>query len=167
MSPFLDTDIFLTPGGFHFGGGQVRVTTLLGSCVAITMWNPTRRVGGMCHYVLAQRPGGSAHLDRDARYGDEAVALFLGELERAGAVPSEFVVKLFGGAHMFKAARTRAAAVPDRNVEHGRELLARHGFAIAAEHVGGTRARRVVFDLSSGDVWIKSVFASPAQALFA
>lgn len=44
--------VTLQPGEFHFGGANTRIQTLLGSCVAITLWHPIRRIGGMCHYML-------------------------------------------------------------------------------------------------------------------
>ena len=48
-------NVYLPAGKFHFGGGNVRVHTLLGSCVAITVWHPLKRVGGICHYLLPTR----------------------------------------------------------------------------------------------------------------
>ena len=45
-------DVFLLPGEFHFGDQDDRIITLLGSCVAITLWHPEKRIGGMCHYML-------------------------------------------------------------------------------------------------------------------
>jgi hypothetical protein len=47
--------------------------TLLGSCVAITLWHPTRRIGGMCHFLLPERKR-RTNEPPDGRYGDEAVA---------------------------------------------------------------------------------------------
>lgn len=48
-------DIFLQPGEWYFGEGNTRVRTTLGSCVAIVLWHPVRRIGGMCHYMLPSR----------------------------------------------------------------------------------------------------------------
>src|SRR5439155_18563598 len=42
-------EIFLQPGEWYFGDADTRIRTLLGSCVAITMWHPRRCLGGMCH----------------------------------------------------------------------------------------------------------------------
>ena len=49
------TEVFLQPGEFHFGHARTRIKTILGSCVAITMWHPILRIGGMCHYLLPAR----------------------------------------------------------------------------------------------------------------
>ena len=40
--------VLLGAGDFYFGSGHTRVSTLLGSCVSITLWHPRRRIGGMC-----------------------------------------------------------------------------------------------------------------------
>ena len=41
-------EIFLQPGDFYFGDENTRLRSLLGSCVSITMWHPTKLIGGMC-----------------------------------------------------------------------------------------------------------------------
>lgn len=145
-------DIFLPPGGFHFGGGTVRLRTLLGSCVAITMWHPRRRIGGMCHFLLPERAaGGPAGLD--GRYGKDAVQLFLDAIARAGTVPAEYEVKLLGGGRMFDSRMD----IGQRNIEAAHALLGRLGLRVHAGHLAGSGHRHVVFDIASGLVWLKHV----------
>ena len=45
----------LMPGDFVFGNSELKLKTLLGSCVAITLWHPDKKIGGMCHYMLPGR----------------------------------------------------------------------------------------------------------------
>jgi len=151
--------IVLQPGEWWFGGGATRVRTVLGSCVAVTLWHPQRRIGGMCHYLLPSR--GAAVLERggDGRYGDEALAHLVREVRQAGSAPGEYEAKLFGGGRMFRIGMpskdSDALQVPGRNVQAGRALLQRHGFACKAEHVGGYGHREVVLDLPDGQVWVR------------
>ena len=56
-------DVFLQPGDFYFGEAGTRIRTLLGSCVAITLWHPILHIGGMCHIMLPER-GERSHRDR-------------------------------------------------------------------------------------------------------
>lgn len=151
-------DIFLNPGEVFFGDSQMRIRTVLGSCVAITMWQPQQRIGGMCHYMLPARQRGS--MSRlDGRYADEAILLMLKEVSRHKTDPYSYEVKLFGGGNMFARAATGVAArrlnVADRNVIAGQELLRRYGFHIAAEHLGGKGHRNIIFEISTGDVWMR------------
>ncbi|HEX6734464.1 MAG TPA: chemotaxis protein CheD [Azonexus sp.] len=146
-------EVFLNPGDFHFGGGSTRISTLLGSCVSITLWHPRRRIGGMCHYMLTgrQRPAGAP---LDGRYGDEAFALFLERVAAAGTRPGEYQAKLFGGANMLADPAADTIDIGRRNVALGHELLARHHIPLLAEHVGGSGRRKLHFDLWRGDVWL-------------
>jgi chemotaxis protein CheD len=150
-------EVFLQPGEVYFGEERTRISTLLGSCVAITLWHPARRIGGMCHYLLPERPGGRCGGRLDGRYGDEAVEMFLSELAATRTRPAEYQVKVFGGGNMLADARAGEAAesIARRNVERARELIAENGFAAHAEDLGGSVHRFVMLDLWSGDAWVR------------
>jgi chemotaxis protein CheD len=151
-------DVFLQPGDFFFADELTRIRTLLGSCVAITLWHPHRRIGGMCHYMLPSRARPDPAAELDGRYADEAVALFLDELSAARTSPQDYVVKIFGGGRQFTEwAPAAGMRVADRNVEVGLELLAAHRLPVTAQHLGGTGHRQVILDLWTGDVWVKHV----------
>jgi chemotaxis protein CheD len=129
--------------------------TLLGSCVAITMWHPRYRVGGMCHFVLPSRPPGApATPPAPGWYGDDAVALFLDGIAGTGTRPGDYQVKVFGGGHQFDDPGV-GDGVPRRNVDAALDLLDRRGWRPATVHVGGTGARVIVLDLATGDVWVR------------
>jgi chemotaxis protein CheD len=164
-------EIFLKTGDFHFGGGRVRLRTLLGSCVAVTLWHPRAQLGGMCHYLLPHRGSASAvqHY-RGGLYADEVIAMLVAEAIGVGTRPSDYVVKLFGGGNMFNQPlerrdcepetcepqdRGRCRVVPCRNILAAGELLAAAGFTIAGADTGGNRSRQLIMDLWSGDVWLR------------
>jgi chemotaxis protein CheD len=145
--------VILRPGDFYFGGGQTRISTLLGSCVSITLWHPRKRIGGMCHYMMTERQR-SPESALDGRYASEAFDLFMQHVESAGTRPAEYQAKLFGGANMFKGGSSGTMAIGLRNIELGRTLLASRSIAVMAEHVAGNGRRKLHFDLWSGDVWL-------------
>src|SRR5258706_9681502 len=98
-------DVFLQPGEYFIGDASHRIHTVLGSCVSITLWNPSSRVGAMSHFLLATR-GEVAQVDvdqhvLDARYGDEALRLMLRELSRRQPSATPCQAKIFGGGDMF------------------------------------------------------------------
>lgn len=158
-SPPSSIEIFLQPGELWFGDESTRIRTILGSCVAVTLWHPGRRIGGMCHYMLPARSRRTKDALPDGRYGDEALELLLKEIRAKRAHPAEFEAKLFGGGYMFTGSyhsdRSCASQVQHRNITTGRELMARHGFKIKAEHLGGHGHRQVIFDIHTGHVWMK------------
>ena len=150
-------EIFLQPGEFYFGENNTRIRTLLGSCVAVTLWHPGRHIGGMCHYMLPERPSSGAGAPLDGRYADEAIQLFLRELRASRTRPAEYQEKLFGGGNMFAGSppARRPLNISVRNVEVGRHLIRQHGFRLAAEDLGGKVHRNVMLDLWNGDVWVR------------
>ncbi len=148
------------PGEVWFGQGAQRVGTLLGSCVAITLWHPKAKAGGLCHYMLPERGPAARGQERrvlDGRYGDEALALLLAAARRAGCMPTECEVKLFGGGRMFAstAGGGETLQVHLRNVEQAHRLVRHHGLRVVAQHLGGQGYRQLRLDLSSGDVWVR------------
>ncbi len=179
MSTTPATDRFLALGEFYFGSGNVRIRTVLGTCVSITLWHPRRRLGGICHYLLPLR-GDSLH-GRNApigTYAEDVLRLCAEALRQSRTAPADYVVKMFGGGHMFPAqildvqcrnqscsdaARRLCANIGCKNVSAGRRLLSEAGFAIAGEDVGGHGSRQLMFDLGSGEVWVRRGDAMAAE----
>ncbi len=157
-------DIYLEPGEFYFGESHARIRTLLGSCVAITLWHPRYHIGGMCHFMLPHRER-STHDTLNGKYADEAMALFLCETARCGTHLTDYEIKLFGGGSVLEALERHAKLenIAQQNIQAAHRLMARHGLAIKAESLGGVGYRKVIFELWSGDVW--SRFVSNASLL--
>jgi chemotaxis protein CheD len=154
---FRSDDVLLNPGDFCFAEAGTRIRTLLGSCVSITMWHPRLFGGGMCHYVIAHRHRSVGAQELSGRYADEAVQLFLRQIRRYRTHPAEYEVKMFGGGNQFPDAGhgRRPMNIPQENVERGLHLLAQHGFTLSASHLGGIGPRNLVFDVATGEVWLK------------
>ena len=150
-------DVFLHPGDYHFGDDGTRIHTVLGSCVSITAWHSARRIGGMCHYMLpGRRPGCPG--PPDPRYADGAIELFLRDVRRANTTPSQYEVKMFGGGEQFpELSNSAPLEVARHNIAAGMALLERHGFVLTVCDLGGTGARRLIFDISTGDVWLRAL----------
>lgn len=163
--------LFLQPGDFHFGSENARISTLLGSCVAITLWHPEKKIGGMCHYMLPSnpiKPPESRLLD--GKYAEDVMEMFMQEVNAAFTTPKEYQVKVFGGGQMFPDTIRNASCVCDedkyhelqpcqnvacKNVYVAHHLLKEYGFKILSHDLGGTDHRKVIFEMASGDVWLK------------
>lgn len=143
-------EIFLNPGELGCGHAHEVFGTLLGSCVAITLWHPRRRLGSICHFILPEAP---ALRQPDGRYGRTAFAQMLADLAHNRVRPQECVAKIFGGGAMFSDSQVQDVGA--RNIAMARRLLAEAGLSPAAENVGGDGYRRLYFDVASGEVWIK------------
>lgn len=154
------SDIFVHPCGIWFGGGRVRLRTVLGSCVAVTLWHPVLRLGGMCHFMMDACGEGCGRDGRpEACYADGAMRDLHARIRAYGCRPCEFEAKLFGGGSMFAQAARRgkghAILVHERNIEAGLALVVKLGHRVVAQHLGGEGHRHLVFDVHTGKAWLK------------
>ncbi len=141
----------LMPGELHFGGEPSALRTLLGSCVAVTLWHPRRNIGGMCHFLLPSRTR-SAQDAADGRYGDEAVGALVQALRAHGTEPGDYVAHLYGGADTMSDASGVKFNVGERNIERGWALIDSHGFTLDGVDVGDNVPRTVTLTLATGEV---------------
>lgn len=148
-------DIFLQPGEFYWGDHETRIRTLLGSCIAICLWHPELRIGGMSHSLLPDRSAPASSFD--ARYISEAIELFKQEIKKTGTKPSDYYVKLFGGGTFIQEDEKSIGA---RNTFTARKLLSENGFSISNEHLGGMMGRNIILQLWNGEVWMKKIQTS-------
>ena len=155
--------IYLQPGDFHFGAAPLRLCTLLGSCVTVTLWHPRHHIGGMCHIQYPRRTVRAVDAALDGHYAEDAFALFDQALARYGTAAAEYVAKLFGGGNMFPGSDAGNIEVGNKNVAAARLELATRGIKPAVEHVGGAGHRKLIFDLAGGDVWLAFANLEPEK----
>ena len=156
-------EVFLQPGEFYWGDRETRIHTLLGSCVAISVWHPQRLVGGLCHIMVPHRRNRRTGEKACGRYADEAVELLLQEVKRVDPDPRNYQVKVFGGGSMHPGLNG-VDSVAGRNVQAVRRLLAKNDFVIAVERSGGSLIRKLKFEIWNGTVWVQEENVSELPA---
>jgi chemotaxis protein CheD len=130
-----------------------KLRTLLGSCVAVILYDRIGRAGGIAHVLLPDSQGGAR--EHPGRYADTAIPALLADLERVAAARSRsrMTAKLAGGAAMF--ATGQAEAIGDRNVKAVEAVLAGLGIPVIARDLGGGSGRRVTLETATGRVIVK------------
>lgn len=144
--------IYLKPGEVLVTRTPVLVSTVLGSCVAVTMYSASRGFGAICHAMLPENVGRSP----DLRYVDTALRHIYEKLLEYG-VGSDLVVKLFGGAQVLNIGgrSPQKRTVGDQNVAMAEAMLASLGLVVTASDTGGVRGRKLFFCTRSGDVFVR------------
>jgi chemotaxis protein CheD len=122
----------------------------LGSCLAVGLYDPQSRLGGLGHMLLPSHPEDNP-LGAAGKYVDIGITRMVDELVEAGARRDGLVAKIAGGANMFESIyQTLINSIGARNARSARETLARLAIPLAGEEVGGNRGRTVEFDLATG-----------------
>lgn len=139
----------------YLQGGEVvamaepaEVTTVLGSCVAVCLFSPAARVGGMNHFLLPAGPDGSA------RFGVGAMRLLLERVLAQGAQKHDLRAKVFGGGGTMGKRLGQRLTLGEQNAELAVRALAEENIPILGGDVGGERGRKLVFHTDTGDVWV-------------
>ncbi len=144
--------VYLHPGQLFVTIEPAVVTTILGSCVAVCLWDTVLGIGGINHYLL---PTGLKNSTTALRYGNVAIEQLLTKLSRAGANLTSLRAKLFGGACVLDAMRGKETHLGDKNVEIARKTLQEAGIPVVASDVGGSRGRKLIYYPHDGSALIK------------
>ncbi len=133
---------------------EVLVTYSLGSCIAVTVYDPTVKVGGLLHYML---PDSQLDLQKarqlPAMFADTGIPLLFKSSYRLGATKTNMVVKVMGGAQLLD--ERGLFNIGKRNHEALREIFSKNKVVITAEHVGGNVNRTVSLEMATGRVMLK------------
>lgn len=128
--------------------------TILGSCVAICIYDRMKKVGGLVHILLPNSQDANINPEK---YADTGIQLLVNRLMKDGAKKDFLSAKIAGGASMFKFESNLALGkIGERNIEETREMLKKLGVPIVAEDVGGNNGRVVDFFLEDGRMKIKA-----------
>lgn len=125
-------------------------TSVLGSCVSVILWHPRVSMGAMAHVVLPDSHGQTAS---PGKFADTAVPYLVGKLQELGCPRAGLVAKIAGGACMFRG--SGPLQIGDDNIAAVRKVLRQHNIPLAAEDVGGTNGRKILFDCANGKLTVE------------
>jgi chemotaxis protein CheD len=141
---------------------QAELSTVLGSCVALCLFDPEARLGGMNHFLLAEPPVGVSGDTVDEFYGTYLMELLVNQMLAKGARKSRLRAHLYGGANVNR----NMMRIGSANADFARRFVQREGIELVRSDLGGSNARRVDFRPASGQVRCRTVedrFAPPVQ----
>lgn len=145
------------------GAGDVTFSTVLGSCISACVRDTKARVGGMNHFLLAEQSGSAKdRYGASARYGAFAMERLINTvLSKGTGQKANLEIKVFGGG-LINGALTD---IGSKNIEFVHEFLHNEGYRAAAEDVGGTFARRVLFKPESGRIFVKRLASQEGEGV--
>ena len=150
---------YLKPGELFVGEEGMMVETLLGSCVAVSMFATRYRVGSICHSLLPscrnETPCTTVCQD-GPRYVDCSIRRMLTWFLTHGVLRKEIVVKLFGGSDLLSGPEgSLRKGVGRQNIERALAVIDEEGLYLAASDVGGLRGRKILFKTYTGEIFLK------------
>ncbi|MFW6289154.1 MAG: chemotaxis protein CheD [Spirochaetota bacterium] len=153
-APRQPSSFYLYPGDLHVSSSGETISTLLGTCVSVALYDCLRGVGGMNHYLLSVPTGGRDGSTGETRYAHRALTVLLDSMLTAGARREQIEAKVFGGA-LRGDSESPQARVARENVRAALEALERWGIPIRAVDTGGPHGRRVFFSTATGRAMVR------------
>jgi len=141
---------YLQPGQLLVPAVPSAITTILGSCVAVCLWEPQRGIGGMNHFMLPMATGSAT---ASPRFGIAAMEQLVARMRDAGARLPLVRARVFGGACMFDQMQS-SAHLGQKNADLALDFLARRGIAVVQSDTGGSRGRKLIFHTDEGTAWL-------------
>lgn len=153
--------VFLHPDEVVFSTRERKITTVLGSCVAVTMFCQDKKVGTICHSSLPLCPDLGLNLDLNSKllykYVDSSIHKMLAWFDAKAISKDKLEVKLFGGSNYFLEGNSSKSIfnVGKRNCEIALDVLITFNIKPKATDIGGKYSRKIIFNCSDGSVLLK------------
>jgi len=141
---------------------RLPLSTLLGSCVAVCLFDPQLKIGGLNHFMLPDM-GRAKNGDVDSLLsGNFAMEALLNALLGRGAKKPRLQAKAFGGGTIITG--IAASGIGKRNADFACEWLKREGIELVASDFLGACSRKVLFVPATGDAWCRRMTTTMANA---
>lgn len=158
----------INPGGVYSTDKNELLCTGLGSCISACIWDETKKIGGMNHFLLPFDGDSEVHewhpeewLSNATRYGCYAMECLVNELLKRGAGKGNLRLKLFGGARLLNV----NSRIGEKNIEFILNYVHREHLTVTAQDLGGEYPRKVIFDPLTGRAWMKRLPYENAETL--
>lgn len=144
---------FLHPGMLLATATPHEVTTILGSCVSVCLWDRRLGVGGINHYLL---PFWNGEGLPSPRYGNIAINKLLKKMLRLGATRTALVAKVFGGSSLIHPTNS-FTNVGERNVALAMDMLKDEKIKVISSDTSGHAGRKLIYNTLTGIVRVKKL----------
>ncbi len=158
--------VTLFPGEYHATKENRIITTVLGSCIAVALYDPLQKIGGMNHFMLPESlSNGQFYLSKSGKYGMYAMELLINDLLKLGVRKTSLQAKVFGGGHVLDQVPNMSARVPDSNIRFAFDFLKAEKIPVSAQDVGGTSARKILFFTHTARIKLKRITKNAVRPL--
>lgn len=144
-------EYFLRPGFIFLSRAPIIISAVLGSAVAVALWDEKSCFGGLAHFLY---PLAVSKNEATAQYGDAAILHLSKMFKQEGSAKSDMKAQIFGGAATTDSECKRVA---ENNIATARKILGRLAIKIISEDVGGDMGRKLVYNSNSNEAIIYKV----------
>jgi len=150
---------FLYPAALYASKAPTKVSTILGSCVAVCLYDPILKFGGINHFMLPYWNGQGL---ASPKYGNIAIEKLIEKMLSYGSLKSNLKAKVFGGGEVIETNITQFH-IGERNIKVAIEMLQEFNIPVVAKSLGGKLGRKIEFTTDTGEVRKKYIEKTQIQ----
>jgi chemotaxis protein CheD len=139
---------YLHPSTIWISKDPQWVTTVLGSCVSICLFDKKKCIGGINHYMLPYWNGEGLE---SPKYGNVAIFQLYQKMLELGVKKEDIICKIFGGAEVL-GEQSSVFNVGQRNIEVAHKIIQEIGIPVVSSSTGGKQGRKIHFNTGTGEV---------------
>jgi len=155
MTETNSNNLIVGMGDIKTGKAPSKITTSLGSCIAVCLYSANDKIGGMLHFMMSSSDNAKKDSPgfREEKYADTGITKLISILKDSHKVELDKVqAKIFGGARVLQQFSTN---IGEENTVKAKKILKDLNIKITAEETGGEKGYRINFDLNTGKVLCK------------
>lgn len=137
--------IFIFPGNLEVSKKPTQFTTILGSCVAVCLWDNKLKIGGINHFMLPLWNGEGL---ASPKYGNIAIDKLVKKMLWYGSSVENLEAKIFGGGNIIESPNSMYN-IGERNIEMAYSKIEEYGIKLLNSSTGGSRGRKILMDTST------------------
>ena len=159
--------ITILPGEFYSTDKPVLISTVLGSCISIALYDPDLKLGGLNHFMLpTTNRTQEISIEEQGRYGDFAMELLLNDMFKKGAKKENLKAKVFGGGNVLDDGGFHKNRTGLNNISFALEYLQTENIPIIANDTGGIFPRKIFYDPQTSKIFLKRIQRSDLTLKF-
>jgi chemotaxis protein CheD len=148
--------LFLYPGQLVVTKDAVEISTFLGSCVSVCLFDSVTRIAGMNHFLLPVNDNNKSDIER---YGDTSMEYMLDKMLSMGSNQKDIVAKVFGGGKLLTH-KNPSYNIGKKNIKIALDFISDHEINLISKAVGGIQGRKIIFNTLTGIVSHKYIASS-------
>jgi len=142
---------FLKPGFIYVSTKPMIISTVVGSCIAVCVFDRQQKIGGMSHF---QFPVIRNPEHATACYGNVALFTLINLMINEGSKFEHLEAQILGGAYHPEVSNENIGL---ENIKIAKKVLTKKKIRIVSEDVGGEKGRKIIFNTNTNELAVVKV----------
>lgn len=152
-----NAQILIPMSGLEIGTNEIRLQTFVGSCIAICLYDKSKKICGMAHVLLPKNNTEKSTFGTkfEGKYADEAINIMIKKMKQIWPNLT-LQAKIVGGAKTFGSIDDKSILnIGKRNISTIKLILKEKKIPLVSQYLSVSNGCWVTFDCNSQELFVK------------